>query len=114
MNSLLDELQADHHNELLEKGNLRKRRVIHAPFAHKPWVSDGYLARAIHSECRCGAKHDSLMGIFLIETRGTERRETIMSLKGFQLPPQAKARVEWTPVTTQACLDCIPEAFLET
>jgi hypothetical protein len=111
-NDLLRELEADHHNELLESGNLRKHRVTHAPFS--PWTSQGYLARVIRSTCgNCGAQLDSLMGIFHVESRGTERREQIMTLKGFQLPPSAAAGVEYTPVKTAACLDCIPEAFLE-
>lgn len=115
-NDLLSELQADHHNELLEKGNLRKRRVVHAPFASAPWASQGYLARIIRSTCLgCGGQFDSLMGIFHVETRagGTERREQVMSPKGFQLPPTSAARAEVLPVQTAACLDCIPEAFME-
>lgn len=113
-NSLLTELQADHHNELLESGNLKKRRVIHAPFRPTVWQSQGYLARAIRSTClNCGAQLDSLMGIFHVETSGTNRQEHVMSLKGFQLPPGAPARIEWTHVKTAACLDCIPEAFLK-
>jgi hypothetical protein len=113
-NDLLSELQADYHNELLEKGNLRKSRVVHAPFTSQPWRSAGYLARVLRSTCaNCGAQVDSLMGIFHVETRGSDKREQVMPAKGFQLPPSAPAKREILPITTQSCLDCIPEAFME-
>jgi len=112
--SLLSDIEADHHNELLERGNLRKRQSIHAPFAPRVWESQGYLARAIRSTCQnCRVVTESLMGIFHVETSGSNRQEQIIPLKGFQLPPSAPAGMEWTPTQTAACLHCIPEAFLE-
>jgi hypothetical protein len=113
-NSLLLEIQADLHNELLEKGNLRKRRVVYAPFSSQPWKSEGYLARVLRTTCaNCGTQWDSLMGIFHVESRGTDRREQVMSPRGFQLPPGSPAKRETLPIKTQVCLDCIPEAFTE-
>lgn len=113
-NPLLAELEADLHNELLEKGNLRKRRVVEAPFTPRVWTSKGYLARVIVSTCQnCGVQLKSLMGIFHVQTAPGNRHEEIMPLKGFQLPPSARARVEYTNVKTAACLDCIPEAFFQ-
>lgn len=113
-NDLLAELQADHHNELLERGNLRKKPPIFAPFKPTQWTDAGYIARAIRSTCQnCGGQLESLMGIFHVQVAPGNRSETIMSLKGFQLPPGAPARLEWTETKTAACLDCIPEAFLE-
>jgi hypothetical protein len=113
-NPLLADIEAEHHNELLERGNLRKRRVVHAPWAHQPWESQGYVAHVIRSTCtNCGKQTDSLMGIFHVETRGTERQQQIIPLKGFQLPPPpTRAWYEVSPVSVAACLDCIPEAFL--
>lgn len=113
MKSLLDEIEADYHNDLLERGNLRKRREIRASFTPS-WTSQGYVCRLLESTCRCGAKSLSLMGIFHRETTTAGgSRDQIMDLKGFALPPDSPCWTEITPVLTAACADCIHPRFLE-
>lgn len=113
MKSLLDEINAEHHNFLLEEGNLRKRRVKEAPFIPQ-WHSTGYVCRLLETTCRCGSKHVSLMGIFhREETPSGGRRDQIMDARGFALPPDSPAWTEITYIQAAACADCIHPRFLE-
>lgn len=105
MPSLIDlfssEIEAEFHQHLLEKGNLNKPKRHTEWTEHSPWVSQGYLARVSEFTCTgCSTRHQSLLGIFHLEIRGTDRRETALSLRNFQmngsppvqitlLPPQA-------------------------
>jgi hypothetical protein len=85
-NPLLDDLEAAHHQHLLEAGNLGKKPRFTEWSDKKPWTSGGYLARVSRYTCKgCGTRNQSLLGIFVVETRGTERRETALDLRNFQM-----------------------------
>jgi hypothetical protein len=85
-NDLLDDIEAAHHQHLLEAGNLGKKPRHTEWSDRKPWTSGGYLARLSEYTCTgCGTINRSLLGVFAIETRGTERRETALDLRNFQM-----------------------------
>lgn len=85
-NDLLDDIEAAHHQHLLEAGNLGKKPRHTDWCDRKPWASGGYLARVSRYTCKgCGTHNQSLLGIFAVETRGTERRETALDLRNFQM-----------------------------
>ena len=106
MNDLLSDLEAAHHEHLLAAGNLGKKR--HVEWSDKrPWTSEGYLARISEYTCTgCGTVNQSLIGIFAVETRGTERRETALDLRNFQMQGSPKHTI--TKLPNQAiCPACI-------
>jgi len=83
---LLDDIEAEFHRHLLEKGNLGKPKRHTEWRENTPWVSGGYLARITQYRCTgCNTLNQSLLGIFHVETRGTERKETALDLRNFQM-----------------------------
>jgi hypothetical protein len=111
--SLLDEIEAERHEFLLEKGNLvNARKGSHAWTGANNWTARGYFVRALRATCKnCGTQHDSLMGVFLRETNGRgDLRETALNGKGLPCTPFNVAPLprEYHPVNIPMCLDCIP------
>ncbi len=104
----LAEIEAEHHQHLLERGNLDKPRA-------NPWhgnsnfLHQGYFTRVLRATCRnCGTQHDSLMGVFSREKNGLGAvREIALDLRRAQLPGGGIPR-EYEPVSVPACLECIP------
>jgi len=92
-NPLLEDLEAAHHQHLLEAGNLGKKPRFTEWSDKTPWISGGYLARLSQYRCTgCNTLNQSLIGIFHVETRGTERKESALDLRNFQMrgsPPIA-------------------------
>lgn len=85
-NPLLDDLEIAHHQHLLEAGNLGKKPRFTEWHERTPWTSKGYLARVSAYTCTgCSTYNQSLLGIFHVETRGTERKETALDLRNFQM-----------------------------
>ena len=85
-NPLLADLESEYHQFLLEKGNLVKK-PRHTEWHDKgPWVSKGYQAELSQYKCKgCGTLNQSLIGIFHVETRGTDTRKIALDLRNFQM-----------------------------
>lgn len=62
-NALIEDLNAEHHNFLLEKGNLVKARRPCWTDNHS-WKTLGFSARISRVICDCGAVTESLLGLF--------------------------------------------------
>lgn len=90
-NALLDDFVAEHHNHLLEAGNLKKAR---APWRDDhAWKTIGFSARISHVTCDCGAVSESLIGIFRDEETPSGARRSIAT-------PHTELHGEKHPVIT--------------
>lgn len=108
-NDFLLFLEEEHHQHLLEAGNLgRKPREI--PWSDEnAWTSRGYHAKVLRSVCRCGTHTDSLIGIFHEETTPSGKsRSQALNLRNFQvsLGENYPIRIETGPLMAicPACL----------
>lgn len=108
----LDEIKAEHHQDLLENGNLKGKTSSWT--GENQWIDGGYNARVHLTECQCGAKHKSLYGIFHTEFTPTgKRRDTALKLDQIlQFPPGHKSPILVTVERVKICADCIiPKGF---
>lgn len=107
-NSLLDDIEAEHHNHLLENGNLLRKRNNWSD--DNAWTFKGYTARILSYKCRCGSYSETLLGIFAKETTPSGKsRETSLNLRGLQFNPQESAyTVETQTQGIDLCPNCIP------
>lgn len=74
-NALLDDFVAEHHNHLLEAGNLKKSRT---PWTdNHSWKTLGFSARISRSTCGCGTVTETLIGIFRDEETPSGARRSV-------------------------------------
>jgi hypothetical protein len=109
MTTLLDDIEAEHHETLLEKGNLvNLKKGSHQWTGARDWENQGYIVRVLRATCRaCGTQNDSLMGVFHREKNGRgDLREQALDLRRVQFSGTASRVYE--PVSVPACLDCLP------
>lgn len=108
-NPLLSDLTEEFTAHLIERGNLiNQNRGSHAWKVETPWTSAGYLARIVRQHCECGEFSDSLMGIFHVETRGSEKREQALDIRRAQISLDGENPVEVSLLpSVKACPKCI-------
>ena len=109
-NSLLDEIEAEIHNDAIERGNLKKKqnRPVYAPFIPQ-FEKIGYVARITRTTCLCcGASHKLLYGIFLREkARSGEIRDTAINLKAFASNYSRPEEFIYDDVSLHLCAECV-------
>jgi hypothetical protein len=114
-NPLLDDVLEDHHQNLLERGNLGRKRILPDPIFVQKWESTGYLARILETTCdACGSIHSSLIGVFHTEKNlsdTTATREIALDLRRFRdlnLTPSIKVDIASVPL----CAHCVENPVL--
>ena len=109
MSSLLDDIEAEVHNEAIERGNLKKKqnRPVFAPFIPQ-WEKAGYVARITICTCLCcGTQNKTLFGIFLRErAKSGETRDTGLNLKAYASNYQ-KPEFIYDHCSTPLCAECV-------
>ena len=109
--SFLSELiEEEHHQHLLEAGNIGKRPLAVSWSDENSWVSQGYHARVLRSVCACGAETRALLGIFHEDaTPSGKSRSQDLSLRGLQVPilGNYQVRIETAPLSA-ICPACLP------
>lgn len=107
--SLLADIQAEYHQDLLENGNLKGKLLPKSSLwtGAQQWTSDGYLARVLHQTCQCGASLKLLTGVFHVEISpsGT-RKEQRLDDSRIQLPLHG-TQVQTTTQQVKLCALCI-------
>lgn len=105
MNSLLDDIEADHHADLLANGNLKPKPRDLIP----RWHSEGYIARLLTTKCRCGKTYHSLAGIFHREAddNGAIRDERLDETKLLQFSYESLTTIDDTHAVG-ICIACLP------
>lgn len=71
--NLSDLIEADYNQELIERGNLKKKENAAYLEAYKrsQWTSEGYSARLLVQVCKsCGGEQKHVQGIFHVERNG--------------------------------------------
>ena len=74
-NALLEDFAAEHHNHLLEAGNLKKAR--HPWSDDRSWKTLGFSARISRTLCACGAVNETLTGLFRDEETPSGSRRSV-------------------------------------
>ena len=113
LEGFLNEIEDEHHQNLLEKGNLGKRKP--SLFREETiFHSSGYLAKALRITCgKCGTQETRLQGIFHRETNslGTSRL-TAMPVNS-QYPLDQTYPIEIETCSIPQCYHCLPDCFSE-
>jgi hypothetical protein len=107
-NPLLDDIDADYHQFLLERGNLvpRPREVSWSD--ENRWTSLGYSARTLRTVCACGSHSDTMLGIFHDErTPSGKTRSLALDPARFQIPLDGNFPVYRTTGTCAVCPSCL-------
>lgn len=105
--SLSDLIEEDHHQRLLESGNLAPKRKSSLWTGEKQWVSLGYVARISEQICSsCGAINRITLGVFHRETRPGGEVKELRLAKGCQFRLD---RVEIESTQVDHCPDCLME-----
>lgn len=107
-NPLLNDLEADYHAYLLEKGNLVKRPPAVSWSDENSWRSQGYEAHIQTSLCACEAITSTLTGIFHVETTPSGKRRALALSPKAQIPLGQGYPIIETLVETLHCAHCIP------
>lgn len=106
-NPLFSDLQDEITQELIESGNLKKRKQEHAPFV-PVWTHLGYVAKVQHLLCECGVLTELLMGIFSREVGAKgEKRDLLLSPKA-QIPLNQNWPIEIEESFPLTCAHCLP------
>ncbi len=100
--SLLDDIDHDYHANLLEFGNLQRRKPEVSWSDANSWKTLGHTARILQTRCLCGNITNTLIGIFRTErTPSGNQRDTRVDFR-----PQTCRKVvevQSTPICP-ACL----------
>lgn len=100
--SFLDEIEAEYHQDLLERGNLKPRQR-EAPFTPQ-WRFEGCYARISLWVCACGSQNRRLEGIFARDVSlSGATREKALPLSTCT-PPSHIVQTVLVP----ACAECFP------
>lgn len=112
MSSLLDDIEADHHRELLERGNLRPQKPAVSWSDENTWRSDGYEARILTTRCKCGKTDIRLNGVFhkksTLSGKSKSQRLSDTALLQFSYESLSYAQDE---ATTGVCIACLPTYY---
>lgn len=108
MSDLADLIEADHHQRLLEAGNLGPKRKSSEWTGDTTFHSLGYIAKVDEQICRgCGTLSFRLLGVFHREAnpRG-DSRLSALDLRRLNIPTPIPTETQQS--TVPACVSCLP------
>lgn len=106
--SLLDEIAAEHHNELLERGNLKKKQNPWNPSPVRTWTPAGYFARISYITCSsCGSINTHLQGVFYRETSGPAVRDVSLNLSEISRLEKSRITPQFSDESVPICAECV-------
>lgn len=100
VDNFLSEIEAEHHQHLLEAGNLNKPRKSSLWTGENNWESQGYVLRCQHLRCQhCQETTPLLLGAFHRESNGRgDSRETALDLRTLNIPQDTPRVFESVPI----------------
>lgn len=105
MNPLLSDIAEDHHQHLLERGNLLPRKKDWT--GENQWRSLGYLARINRHHCACGDIRDQFVGCYHAEITPSGTRREQLLINNLQIPLDQKYPILITDLDVRICPACL-------
>ena len=100
------DIEEDHHQNLLERGNLLPKKKEWT--GENQWASLGYLARVLVQSCSCGTDVEIFQGVFHSERTpsGTVRNTALIG--NWQVPLGQDYPIITHTESVKICAYCLP------